>query len=173
MPIIIGGVFIGRNLGRVLGTMGSKIASDFVNNLIADSVIGKYMVKPLYSMLVGNISNDATSNELTCRSDICLAGSAESKCQCVRCNGAMQYSDRAGLYSCKTCPLGQIPNKRRGIHIGCKPCSEGYIGKVDGRCHACDKAMEYGDETGATSCKTCPTGQIPLKIYGAACRERG
>ena len=60
VPIIIGGVFIGRNLGRVLETISSKIASDFVNNLIADSVIGKYMVTPLYTMLVGNISKDAT-----------------------------------------------------------------------------------------------------------------
>ena len=71
----------------------------------------------------------------------------------------MQYSDRAGLYSCKTCPLGQIPFTDNGIHIGCISCSKGYIGKNDGWCYRCEGDMEYGDEIGATSCRICPRSE--------------
>ena len=164
VPLVVGGVLIGRNLGRILGTVGGKIASDFVNNFIADNVIGKFMVKNLYSMLVGNISKASTSAEVICRSDICSSGSVEYKCKCVSCNGPMQYSDRDGLSSCKTCQVGSYPLPDYNCHhIRCRKCPSGTIGKSDGKCHDCNEPMKYGDKEGATSGKNCSLGQIPLK----------
>ena len=166
IPLVIGGVFIGKNLGRVLGAIGGKIASDFINNFIADSLIGKLVINKLYYMLVGNFSNAATSDKVTCRSDICSAGFVESKCKCVSCNGPMQYSDKDGLSSCKSCQLGSYPIAdyyRR--NVGCRKCPVGTIGKSNGKCINCAGPMEYGDQLGATSCKNCVLGTVPYHDY--------
>ena len=79
----------------------------------------------------------------------------------------MLYGDKEGATSCKNCSLGQIPSKHNGYYyIGCSPCPSGTIGKIDGLCHYCNGPMKYGDKEGATSCKTCSLGQIPLKHNG-------
>ena len=166
IPLVIGGVFIGKNLGKVLGAIGGKIASDFVNNFIADNLIGKLVINKLYPMIVGNISKASKSDKVTCRSDICSAGLVESRCKCVSCNGPMQYSDKDGLSSCKSCQLGSYPIRdyyRR--NVDCRKCPQGSIGKSDGKCYNCVGLMEYGDMVGATSCKTCNLGTIPFHDY--------
>ena len=166
IPLVIGGVLVGQNLGRILGAVGGKIASDFVNNFIADNLIGKLVVNKLYLMIVDDISKAATSAGVTCRSDICSSGLVESKCKCVSCSGPMQYSDRDGLSSCKSCQLGSYPVKdyyRR--NVGCRDCPRGSIGKSDGKCYNCGGPMGYGDEIGATSCKKCSLGTVPFHDY--------
>ena len=166
IPLVIGGVFVGKNLGRVLGAIGGKITSDFVNNMIADSVIGRLVVKKIYTLMSGMITNATTSAAVICRSDICPKGKIQHKCKCVTCNGPMHYSDQDGLSSCKTCSLGSYPilNYYRQ-NVGCRQCPKGTIGKSDGKCYNCNGKMDYGDSEGAVSCKSCQVGTVPFHDY--------
>uniref|UniRef100_A0A7M6DP95 Uncharacterized protein n=1 Tax=Clytia hemisphaerica TaxID=252671 RepID=A0A7M6DP95_9CNID len=91
-------------------------------------------------------------------------GKSDGKCH--RCNGPMEYGDSYGATSCKNCPLGSIPKVDYSRYqYGCKSCKVGTIGKSDGLCHRCNGPMEYGDSSGATSCKNCPLGSIPKVDY--------
>ena len=166
LPLVIGGVFIGKNLGRSLGYIGGKIASDFANNFIVDHLLTPYMKKKLLAMINQGFYNASTAKEVICRSDICAKGSAEYKCGCRSCKGVMQYSDSKGAASCKTCGLGTYPvSNYNRQNIGCRKCAIGTYGTSEGKCHSCNGVMNYGDTEGATSCKNCIVGTIPVRSF--------
>ena len=111
---------------------------------------------------LGQIPSWKSSHEIGC--DPCRKGTfGKSDGKCHYCRGPMEYGDKEGATSCKNCPLGQIPSWKSSHEIGCDPCRKGTFGKSDGKCHYCRGPMEYGDKEGATSCKNCPLGQIPLR----------
>ena len=83
------------------------------------------------------------------------------------CNGFMEYQDDSGATSCKKCPSGTVPYNRDGYYIDCYQCRTGTIEK-DGKCIMCDGPMEYQDDPGETSCKTCHKGTAPNDFYGFA-----
>ncbi|XP_066925087.1 proprotein convertase subtilisin/kexin type 5-like [Clytia hemisphaerica] len=91
-------------------------------------------------------------------------GKEEGKCH--KCDGPMEYQDETGTTSCKTCPSGKVPHNVDGYNIGCITCRKGTYSKNDGECHMCDGSMEYQDDSGATSCKKCPSGTVPLESDG-------
>jgi len=104
----------------------------------------------------------------------CQRGTFGNNDGCHFCNGTMEYGNEYGVTSCKTCPIGSYPSKAYTAYLGkyygkyftdCTKCQIGTFGKNDGVCYACNKAMQYGDVEGATSCKTCSLGSIPRKSY--------
>jgi len=156
IPLTIGGVFIGKKLGEVLGHIAGKTVEDTVMNYLA-KLTASNLVRPLFDFIKKEIKELSTSSEITCRSDICSRGYAEENCKCIACNGPMEYSDKDGLPSCNTCPIGSYPKNSRY----CINCPVGTFGENDGKCYFCNGPMQYNDEKGADSCKTCPLGSIP------------
>jgi len=71
LTLTIGGVLIGKQLGRAIGYIAGKASADYVNSLISHNVIGKYFLQPLYSLIKSIMKTFSTSPKLTCRSDIC------------------------------------------------------------------------------------------------------
>ncbi|XP_066918971.1 laminin subunit gamma-3-like [Clytia hemisphaerica] len=95
-------------------------------------------------------------------------GKSDGKCYRCKEEGPMKYSGiETGAPSCKTCPLGHVPD---GFNVVCKACAAGTFGKMDGKCHECAVVgpMAYSDVEGSTYCKTCPLGSIPE--YESRCR---
>ena len=180
ITLVVGGVFIGRGLGAQLGDFNSKLVSDFVNERLLKHAIKPLVKEHFREELILLIDKIRESPATLCRSDVCPIGYVEKACQCVKCDGPMDYSDRKGLSKCKSCSQGSIPLRSSvtsvindsvilrndQIQIGCDPCPRDHYGKKDGRCFKCDKPLQYS-RGGATKCQECAEGSYPrwLNVY--------
>ena len=94
------------------------------------------------------------------------------------CNGAKQYSDVAGLDSCKVCPHGSVVTKTGSLHTGCVACDDSQniycSGAKNITCGAGTLDSPYGewnhDNNTATACqiKSCQCGAgdaLNLGVY--------
>lgn len=100
----------------------------------------------------------------------CVAGPCAiglgGKCATLMCKGPMEFNDILGAVECKKCQLGWIPEKNlEGENVACTPCPPGSIGKRDGKCHLCTGPMSYTDIYGATQCRTCHLGWVPVEDF--------
>ena len=171
IALVVGGVFIGRGLGAQLGEFNSKLASDFVNERLLEHAIKPLVKEHFREELILLLDRIRESPDTLCRSDVCPIGYVEQSCQCVKCDGPMNYSDRKGLSSCKVCSQGSIPLRSSvtsiinnvvinndQIQIGCEYCPSGQYGKMDGRCYKCDKPLQFSNSPGSTKCRECSLG---------------
>ena len=79
--------------------------------------------------------------------------------------------DIDGQASCKTCPPGSKACNYYGVcsisdsGTYCTKCSAGSYEK-EGECVSCTGPVQYQDEDGQTSCKSCPAGVKSCNAYG-------
>ena len=111
IPLVVGGIFLGSNLGKALGRLGGKVGAAFANELVEDQVqpppvgillnseltpLASQVIDPLAEAAYGHLVNhtcsqDSGNRSAVCNSKDCNRGWYASGCKCSACSGPMQY----------------------------------------------------------------------------------